>query len=105
MSMHPCTAPTFHLEQQGKLKVMDEKWQKWKPGLLSLVFLFSLFPEGSPPVYSLKKKIDYIFFLPWNLKIYFIFGNKRKEVEFGLWGLFLYRISVTSWNDQSPAFY
>lgn len=34
-----------------------------------------------------KKTWYTLFFSPEFLKIYFIFGNIRKEVEFGLWGL------------------
>lgn len=54
---------------------------------------FFIIPCSFPPYILLKKTKKQKqpitrFFLPWNLKIYFIFGNKRKEVELGLWGLF-----------------
>lgn len=51
------------------------------------------------------EELIYIFFSPLHFEDLFHLWQYRKEVEFGPRGLFLYRISVTSWPDWSPASY
>lgn len=79
---HTCTH-IFHFWQEGKPKVIEINRQKWKPVLL---IFFNVIPCRLAHIFL---KNSYTFFSPLHFKDLFHLWQYRKEVEFGLWGLFL----------------